>query len=187
MADSIIKDLTRIFVRKAIGSLLGGLLGGPAGMGIGGSIGGMMGGASSSYMMGGYQVPLFAKGAAFGPGGLTAFARGGVVNSPITFPFKNGTGLMGEAGPEAIMPLTRGPGGKLGVMAMGGGGNLKIEIINNAGQQIRASDGGTRNEGGLDIQRIIIDTVAGDVGSGQGVLNRVFENKYGLDPTVGLT
>ncbi|MBZ4023247.1 hypothetical protein CKO11_12340 [Rhodobacter sp. TJ_12] len=47
---------------------------------------------------------------------LTAYANGGVVSSPTFFPMADGTGLMGEAGPEAIMPLTR-IGGKLGVRA----------------------------------------------------------------------
>ncbi|WP_211299440.1 phage tail tape measure protein [Pukyongiella litopenaei] len=54
-------------------------------------------------------------------GRVTAFASGGVVNSPTLFPMRGGTGLMGEAGPEAIMPLTRTANGKLGVQAQGGG------------------------------------------------------------------
>lgn len=58
---------------------------------------------------------LFADGAAFS-GGVMAFASGGVVSKPTMFPMSGGrAGLMGEAGPEAIMPLTRGAGGRLGV------------------------------------------------------------------------
>ena len=52
--------------------------------------------------------------------GVTPFAKGGVVGGPTTFPLGNGRGLMGEAGPEAIMPLTRGADGRLGVQASGG-------------------------------------------------------------------
>ena len=63
----------------------------------------------------------FAKGGAFVQGQVTPFARGGVVSQPTTFPMRGGTGLMGEAGPEAIMPLTRGADGSLGVRASGGG------------------------------------------------------------------
>lgn len=64
----------------------------------------------------------FAKGGVFAGGQVQAFANGGVVGSPTLFPMGSGrTGLMGEAGPEAIMPLTRGPDGKLGVRAQGGG------------------------------------------------------------------
>jgi hypothetical protein len=66
---------------------------------------------------------LNANGNAFSNGRVTAFASGGVVNSPTVFPMANGAGLMGEAGPEAIMPLTR-IGGKLGVRSSGGGGTV---------------------------------------------------------------
>ena len=61
----------------------------------------------------------FAQGGAFSGGRMTAFAKGGVVDGATTFPMRGGTGLMGEAGPEAIMPLTRGVDGSLGVKAQG--------------------------------------------------------------------
>ena len=54
-------------------------------------------------------------------GGVMPFAKGGVVSGATNFPMRGGMGLMGEAGPEAIMPLTRGANGKLGVQAAGGG------------------------------------------------------------------
>lgn len=57
----------------------------------------------------------FAKGGVFSNGNVTAFANGGIVNGPTTFPMRGGVGLMGEAGPEAIMPLARGADGRLGV------------------------------------------------------------------------
>lgn len=50
-------------------------------------------------------------------GAVTPFAKGGVVASATQFPMRTGMGLMGEAGPEAIMPLSRGPDGRLGVTA----------------------------------------------------------------------
>lgn len=58
-----------------------------------------------------------AKGNAFLHGEVTAFARGGIVDKPTLFPMARGAGLMGEAGPEAVMPLKRGQDGKLGVEA----------------------------------------------------------------------
>lgn len=64
----------------------------------------------------------FAEGAGFAQGRVQAFAQGGIVTGPVTFPMRGGTGLMGEAGPEAIMPLTRGADGKLGVRAQGSTG-----------------------------------------------------------------
>jgi tape measure domain-containing protein len=60
---------------------------------------------------------LNANGNAFGANGIIPFAKGGIVNSPTVFPFAKGIGLMGEAGPEAILPLKRGADGSLGVMA----------------------------------------------------------------------
>ena len=63
----------------------------------------------------------FADGAGFSQGRVMPFANGGVVSGPVTFPMRGGMGLMGEAGPEAIMPLSRGADGKLGVRASGGG------------------------------------------------------------------
>ena len=61
-------------------------------------------------------------------GSIMPFAKGGVVNGPTTFPMQGATGLMGEAGPEAIMPLTRGADGRLGVRAQGGSQNVTINI-----------------------------------------------------------
>ncbi|MEM6727321.1 MAG: phage tail tape measure protein [Pseudomonadota bacterium] len=72
------------------------------------SFGGLFGGA-------------FANGGAFVGGKVMPFAKGGVVSQATAFPMRGGTGLMGEAGPEAIMPLERGPDGRLGVSAQGRG------------------------------------------------------------------
>lgn len=68
----------------------------------------------------------FEKGGAISGGQVRAFAKGGIVSSPVSFPMRNGRGLMGEAGPEAIMPLTRGPDGRLGVQSAGGGRPVTI-------------------------------------------------------------
>ncbi|MEM7546681.1 MAG: phage tail tape measure protein [Pseudomonadota bacterium] len=70
----------------------------------------------------------FADGGAFTSGRVRAFAKGGVVSGPTTFPMRGATGLMGEAGPEAIMPLTRGADGSLGVKAEGGRGATTVTI-----------------------------------------------------------
>jgi len=68
----------------------------------------------------------FANGGAFSQGRVMPFAKGGVVSGPMSFGMRGGRGLMGEAGPEAIMPLARGPDGRLGVRAAGGGAPVNI-------------------------------------------------------------
>lgn len=76
-----------------------------------------------------------AKGNVFSNGSIVPFATGGIVGSPTMFPMVgNKTGLMGEAGPEAIMPLQRLSSGKLGVAATGAdssGGSTTINVVNN--------------------------------------------------------
>jgi len=89
-----------------------------------------LGGAIANGINGLFSgMSLFEKGGAFSSGRVTPFARGGVVSGPTTFPMRGGTGLMGEAGPEAIMPLTRGPDGRLGVA--GAGGSRPVQVTMN--------------------------------------------------------
>lgn len=91
----------------------------------------------------------FKDGGSFAQGRVMPFATGGVVSGPTTFPMRGGTGLMGEAGPEAIMPLTRGTDGKLGVRAQGGGATTvvmnittpDVEGFRRSGSQIAAQMG----------------------------------------------
>jgi hypothetical protein len=63
----------------------------------------------------------YENGAPFSQGRVMPFAKGGVLGGPAMFPMRGGLGLMGEAGPEAIMPLARGADGRLGVKTQGGG------------------------------------------------------------------
>lgn len=122
MASSIISDIARIVIQQQVSKPIGGFLSS--------ALSGLMGAFTGGGNIVGVPntqgpaptVMAAANGAAFNGSGLIPFARGGVVNSPTIFPFANGTGLMGEAGPEAIMPLKRGPDGKLGVAGGGGGG-----------------------------------------------------------------
>ncbi|AXT25729.1 phage tail tape measure protein [Ruegeria sp. AD91A] len=85
----------------------------------------------------------FADGGSFSQGRVMPFANGGVVSGPTTFPMRGGTGLMGEAGPEAIMPLTRGADGKLGVRTQGAGRavNVVMNISTPDVQGFRRSQG----------------------------------------------
>ncbi|MBC7156380.1 MAG: phage tail tape measure protein [Rhodobacteraceae bacterium] len=75
-------------------------------------------------------VAPFARGGAFAQGRVMPFAQGGIVSGPVAFPIRGGrTGLMGEAGPEAILPLARGADGRLGVQ--GGGGGRAVNVVIN--------------------------------------------------------
>ncbi len=81
------------------------------------ALGGLVANGMNSLLGG--MMP-FADGGAFTQGRVMPFAKGGVVSSPTNFAMRGGMGLMGEAGPEAIMPLARGADGRLGVQANGG-------------------------------------------------------------------
>ncbi len=90
-----------------------------------GALGGLLAQGVSGLM--GAGMP-FAAGGAFSQGRVMPFAKGGVVSTPTSFPMRGGRGLMGEAGPEAIMPLARGADGRLGVQA---GGGRAVNVVMN--------------------------------------------------------
>lgn len=108
LADSIISDLIRIQVREALVSTIS---------------------SAKSSEAGQSLISYFSKTQAMGgawANGMQMFANGGaftnqVVATPTAFAHSGGLGLMGEAGPEAIMPLTRAADGSLGVRALAGG------------------------------------------------------------------
>ena len=91
-----------------------------------GALGGLLAQGVSGAM--GSMLP-FQNGGAFSQGRVMPFAKGGIVSQPSMFPMRGGRGLMGEAGPEAIMPLTRGADGKLGGQA--GGGGRAVSVVMN--------------------------------------------------------
>lgn len=110
MAKTIANDLMRLVVQMMImRPIVQGFMG-------------LLGGGGGISFMGGVTSPVsswsfgFAKGGAFRSAGLASYANS-VVSSPTIFPFARGAGLMGEAGPEAIMPLKRDSRGRLGVSA----------------------------------------------------------------------
>lgn len=99
--------------------------GGGGGGGFGGLLSGLFGGGGGGdlfSMFGGSSGMFFAK------GGLIPYAAGGIVHRPTVFPMANGMGLMGEAGPEAVIPLKRTASGDLGVQAGAGGATYNITI-----------------------------------------------------------
>lgn len=71
---------------------------------------------------------------------VTPFAKGGVIATPRYFPLGSGLGLMGEAGAEAIMPLSRGPDGRLGVAGGGGAVNVTFNVTASDARSFAASE-----------------------------------------------
>jgi lambda family phage tail tape measure protein len=127
-----------------------------------------------------------AKGGVYNTG-LTTFAKGGmftnsIVSSPTLFKFAKGAGLMGEAGPEAIMPLKRDSNGNLGVRS-GGGGSVDV-VVNNYGNQQATTKETTDSRGNRKIEVIIGDMVASEVArpgsSVQQSLTNGFNNRPAL-------
>lgn len=155
MTVSILQDLSKIFIRMATMRLV------------------------SSFAGGG---GTFADGGAFN-NGLQFFASGGVftnqvVSRPTMFAHGGGFGVMGEAGPEAIMPLTRAPNGKLGVAAQGGSGvqnnvNISVSISQTGNAE---SDSKADSEQGRRIARMldgkIIEVLARESRPGGFLSNR---------------
>ncbi|NEW96434.1 phage tail tape measure protein [Rhodopseudomonas sp. BR0G17] len=74
-------------------------------------------------------------------GAIKPFAAGGVIGTPTYFPMLGGgVGLAGEAGPEAILPLTRGADGRLGVASSGGATTVNIQIATPDADSFRRSE-----------------------------------------------
>jgi hypothetical protein len=134
-------------------------------------------GAGDAY--GSSSIGTFAaRGAVFGGGQLIPFASGGIITRPTVFPMANGSALTGEAGPEAVMPLTR-VNGMLGVRAAGGGGDVTVQIIDQrqSGAQPQVSQS-TGPDGRKMIQVLIRDEVSRSFSSGE--MDRVMTANYGL-------
>jgi lambda family phage tail tape measure protein len=120
--------------------------------------------------------------------GVQAFAKGGsftnsIVDSPTLFKFAKGTGLMGEAGPEAIMPLRRGPDGSLGVQSQGGGSNVSVSIINNTNAQATTQET-TDSRGNRKVEVIIGDMTAGEVTRSGSSSQKAMKSTYGIQPAL---
>lgn len=116
--------------------------------GVGGSTAGSSGTAIADY---GSNFQFNAKGGVYSSSDLSAYS-GQVVDNPTFFAFAKGAGVMGEAGPEAIMPLTRAADGSLGVRAVSGGASEGAApqvfiTINGDGSTASQSSGGLEKLG----------------------------------------
>lgn len=194
MANSIIADLIRIQVRQALMNSIGGASGWLAGMFGGASTGqGIAGATATDVGNAGGSLSYLANGGVFNSPDLSKYSSQ-VHDTPQFFKFATGGGVFGEAGPEAIMPLKRGPNGRLGVAAMmggngggGGGGGLTVNIHKGADedgvQESTSSDG--KRQLDIYIRRAVRSTVDMEMAKPSGgVFGRFNENRYGMKKVV---
>jgi phage-related minor tail protein len=129
--QDIAKQLLKIYVIDQsisfLKSAIGGIGAGPSG---------------GSNVLGNFNMAAAAYGSAngnvFAANGIVPYAMGGIVDRPTIFPFAKGVGLMGEAGPEAIIPLKRGSDGKLGVS--GGSGTSVVVNVDAKGTSVQGDN-----------------------------------------------
>lgn len=173
MTNSILSDMARIISQRFITD--------PFSNALGDFVGGFD--FSGLFANDFNSVPLVpsAKGNVFNhQGHVTAFAKGGaftnsIVDTPTLFPFAKGTGLMGEAGPEAIMPLSRDATGRLGVRADNSGTVINLNVINENGGEVET------RQNGPNIDVIIRRSVLNDLSSG-GPISRGISKRFEVRP-----
>ena len=140
------------------------------------------------------QINYSAKGNAFAYAKGDAFTNK-VYSQPTRFHFANGAGFsqgeMGEAGPEAVMPLKRTANGSLGVATTGptGGGAAPVNVIiqNNTGEKASVQKT-TRSDGSQEIKAIIgaaVQETAKSI-SNNGVVASAVQSQYGMSRANGL-
>ena len=158
-ARSVLSDMQKIIASEIRSQIIGAVFKG-LGTVFGAAIGGMGSASAGSY---GVTNTSFsglspsANGNVFSGAGISAHS-GTVVSSPTVFPFAKGVGLMGEAGPEAILPLTRGSNGKLGVQTNNTG--QKAGNVYNISVTVQASKDQSGSKLGDEISVAIMRNIA---------------------------
>ena len=189
MATDILNQLPSLFTRAGLELIAQGMW--PLGLGLlaAGLGTGIAAGVVNGVKSAGAKAN--ALGGVYGADGYEAFALGGsftngIVDTPTFFKFRQGsgfaTGLMGEAGPEAIMPLARGSDGSLGVKVAGaedGQGEAAFGFVT---VNVYSSEKSEVNEqtdaDGNKIYNVIVGAVKS--ATAQGQLDRTFQSRFGL-------
>ena len=195
LANSIIRDLMRIAIKQAIigpiangiGSLFGGLFGGGATSSAVSGVAGKIGGAVSGISAGASFVGGHALGDVFT--GLHGFSNQ-IVNRPTLFSYGSQLtkfakgGVMGEAGPEAVMPLTRTASGHLGVRSDSSNAPIVNVVINNSTGQQASQQTKTDNQGNKSIEVMVGDMAAQQMMKTGTALNKAARSFSGVSQQV---
>lgn len=189
MAQQILNQLPTMFLQAGLQLIASNPSMWPLGLGL-------IAAAGSSAIIAGYvdgktssdSTEKNALGGVYGDNGYSAFAKGGtftnaIVSSPTFFKFAKGsgfgTGLMGEAGPEAVMPLTRGADGSLGVTASGLGSNIEVNIPITVYSDEPVEVNDTTDENGQRKIEVLVGSMINRHLS-DGSADRALKSRYGL-------
>lgn len=178
--SSVLSMIAKVALQMAAVNLVSGIVSSVGGAAVGAASAGG-GTANNSFSGGAYNnLTLNAKGGVYESHDLSQYS-GSVVSSPTLFAFAKGAGLMGEAGPEAIMPLTRAADGSLGVRAIGSGGSgggtsisVSVPVTvegGGAGETSSANTANTARQLQSMIQTVISDRLKKEILPG-GILYR---------------
>lgn len=197
LVNSMIADIVRLAIQQSITAPLASALASGMSSIFGGATGSDGYGTGVGFDVSYSDSALYsAHGHAFGRSGLYPFARGGVFTNRIynqSTPFMFGSGgafgVMGEAGDEAVMPLTRTSSGELGVKSSGSSPVINVTINNQApGATGRVASASPNGSGGMDLTVIIeqIDgAIASGIGTGRSATASALEGTYGLNRAYG--
>jgi lambda family phage tail tape measure protein len=186
LINTMLTDLLRFELRAQMSALYKGFNG----------LSGIIGSLFSSNTSSGINAPGgsnfgmdlgFPENAKGGVYGIQQYAQGGaftnsIVNSPTLFRFAKGTGMMGEAGPEAIMPLKRDANGNLGVRT-GGGGQTSVVVNNYSNAQATAKET-VDSRGNRKIDIVIGEIVAGEIGRPGSAVQQSLGNNFNARPAM---
>jgi hypothetical protein len=177
LVNDMLSQILRLYTNKIFTQLFNSLLNG-------GFLPGLSSAGGAGTITGGSGIKLTAKGDMF-ESGIYKYAKGGtftnsIVSQPTLFRFAKGTGLMGEAGPEAIMPLKRDSQGNLGVRG-GGGGNVEVVVNNYSSEKAEARET-TDSRGNRRIEVVVGDMTAGEITRNGSSTQRAMGGTFGLQP-----
>jgi len=186
MIDSMLTGLARLAVQQTTNQLFSFML---QSMPWAGASAGASAGSSSLYSLSGSgaRFNAMALGGVY-PETLHAFANGGsftnsIVSSPTLFKFASGTGLMGEAGPEAILPLRRNEQGRLGVQSSGTQQNVEVVVNNFSGEKASTKET-SDDRGNRKIEVIIGEAVASEIARSNSPVQNNIKRTFGLPPVI---